>query len=186
MVKADPTGCSAWEGTVSFTMTAITQQLGRLVETVTASMRLELDSASIVPGQRHEYWEAVSGSIQWSMKLSDGSCSGSGGGSFPLTRMPKGFDDVVRLRVWEQGGKLAYSPSPGPWPEKYEPKLEYQCPGPPPTTLQAPLTASSLWFFPDGNIRYLSTDGRTFLEQLTTHPTSVHTYEYKWSFRMVP
>lgn len=64
-VVAYAAGCTAWEGTVSFKMTMVTAQLGRLVETVTASMRLELDSAAIVPGQRHEYWEAVSGSIQW-------------------------------------------------------------------------------------------------------------------------
>lgn len=185
-VVAYAAGCTAWEGTVSFKMTMVTAQLGRLVETVTASMRLELDSAAIVPGQRHEYWEAVSGSIQWTMSLTDGPCSGSGAGSFPLTRMPYGEDDVVRLRVWRDRNELAYRQATGPWPDRYEPVLEYRCPGPPPTTLHPPLYASMVWFFPDGKIRYLAPDGTSFRDQLTTRPTPVHTSEYKWSFRMVP
>jgi hypothetical protein len=182
LLKAYSSGCPDWVGTTSMTLT-LDLGYGTLIETVNAEIEFALDTAYIVPGERPEYWQGVSGKISWTMTLRGGQCSGSDRGSFPIKAPAPGEDDITRLRMWVDGDSLAYNNSKGPWPDRYEPKLEYRCKDAP--TIQAPLLSSGGWWvMPTMPPPHMALDAKTFsgVHRIIQPKT---TMDFKWSFHML-
>ncbi len=119
---------SAWVGTVKTTWERRTKELGTETATANATVRFEIDSSFDVTDDPAEYWKSVSGTLNWVASNVGGECHYAASGSVPIV---KGSDDnpMVSLRGehYPKGG-MKFSASLGPWPEKYEPLITWDCP----------------------------------------------------------
>jgi hypothetical protein len=186
-IKAYPTGCAAWTGTTETTNTITSRDPNlRITETVTSSLRFVIDSSYIRPNKPRQYWKVVSGTLTWSAQVA-GQCTGTGGGSLAVRDMGPG-DEVARLTIYEESGKMVYMLTGGPWPSDI-PKYRLNCPngsGPPP---EFPLMAALGWFNYDSNRNQLAADGKTFRGDFTSHVPASNggiTTHFRYSFQVSP
>ncbi len=114
-VKAYPTGCAAWVGTIVSTLTAeYPEQGSRVTEIVTATMRFVVDTTKGRPGRRQEYWKVESGRLSWDDEWT-GVCSGGMHGSRAIQDRGPGIEEAL-LKIRDEGGKLMASGVEGTWP----------------------------------------------------------------------
>ena len=163
-IKASPTGCTAWVGTsTSETTITSTDPNVTIVETADATMRFEVDSALMLPGQPREYWKITSGQISWSATMS-GVCTGSKSGVQAITDRGPG-EEMATLKVWEENGTLLYMGTNGPWPDP-APTYRMICPNQAP--LDMPLIMSLGWWITDGDNNKVTQNGKLITATFTS------------------
>jgi hypothetical protein len=177
-LRAYPTGCVGWIGTSMLTNTITsTDPTITIVETVQTSMRFALDSALFVPGEPHQYWKTVGGSISWQARVT-GDCTGSGQGSVSI---PNSQDDhVADLNIWPEGGRMHHSGGNGPWPGDI-PTYTVTCSNGQSTTMI--LYAAVGFFVTDGDKDELAPDGKSFGGDFQNQPAPGIKVHHRYSFR---
>jgi hypothetical protein len=182
VVKAYPTGCNAWVGTVTATFTNPNlEDLGTWSETATSTVRFEPDPEFAEPGEPVQYWMAVSGEVKWTASLSGGKCTGNFSGTVPLLPGYPGGSRQAILRITDDGGNgLRYTASLGPWPDNLQPLLTWSCPNG--QKLNSPLLGVTLWWGTDPAGHPPSPDGKTLSDTWQTSLGNA-TIKWTWTFR---
>jgi len=179
VLRAYPTGCSAWVGTVTARLDG---NLGSVTisESATASVRFEPDPDLTDPTRPVEYWMAVSGSVQWRVTVS-GECTGSFSGTVPLLPGYPGGSRQAILHVADEGDGLRYTADLGPWPDPYNEPNMWQCAGG--NTVPAPLYGVSLWWGTDPGGHLVSPDGKTLSDTWEYDLGNGLVVKWSWRFR---
>lgn len=181
VLKAYPTGCNAWVGTITASSVQEEPGLG-LRETTRSTVRFVVDSSMILPGQPPEYWKATRVTIQWTARATGARCSGSHAGTYSMTM---GADDNPPsvLRIWapEDGGRIRYSAWQGP--PLGDPLVTYQCDGPP-LTMHTALSGAWMGMAAEGH--QMPLDGKSLTDRYLLQLTPETTIRYSWSFRPGP
>jgi hypothetical protein len=184
LLKAFPTGCHAWVGTIMATLTQDEPTFGAMRQTARTSIRFESDSSLNIEGNAPEYWKATLATIHWTVDASGGRCTGSFGGTFSVTR---GGDDnpPATLRIWDpgDGGGLRHGGWHGPLPDAVEPTVTYNCGAAPPLT--GSLTIMGAWFGTDPAGHAVSQDGKT-LGGSFERIAAVSKFRWTWTLRPGP
>jgi hypothetical protein len=114
-VKAYPTGCTAWSGTMVTTTTVeVLDQSSTITEVMRSNMRFVVDTTKDTPGRPHEYWKVESGRLSWQENVT-GVCTGEMHGSRAIQDRGGG-DEEALLKIWDEGGKMMANGVEGPWP----------------------------------------------------------------------
>lgn len=161
VVRAFPTGCAAWEGTIVTTTTAeVPDQGSTITEVVRASMRFIVDTTKDTPGSQHEYWKVVSGTLKWEDHFT-GVCSGEMSGSRAIKDRGPGVEEAL-FRIWDDGGKMVVGGMEGPWPTEVPlPTYTVKCPNKPDATMT--LLSGGVGISPKLALRVeLAPDGKSF------------------------
>jgi hypothetical protein len=183
-IKAYPYGCTAWTGTSSAEKTiVISDPALKIVERVSATMRLEVDPELNLPGQPREYWKLTGGQLAWNVTAT-GMCTGSASGQLALTDRGPG-EEIATLHVWEEEKRLRYSGGTGPWPGR-APTYTLSCPKsnePPPQML---FFLSLGWWTTDMQNDTVQDAGMTIRGTLTTNPAPGITDRLTYELRRSP
>jgi hypothetical protein len=180
LLRAFPTGCSAWEGTVTARFTTNIDPFGTLTETAAVTARFQPDSDFVHPGKPVIYWGVVSGAVRWTAVATGGVCTGSFAGTMPLLPGIQDGSKMATLAIQDEGKGLRYTVSLGPWPTRYDPVLTWTCRGQGPLTTR--LVAANLWWevAPEGML--VSPDGKTLHDTWALN-LGVGTIHWDWTFR---
>jgi hypothetical protein len=183
-IKAYPYGCTAWTGTVEAEKTIVTRDPAlKIVERVSATVRLEVDPELNLPGQPREYWKLTGGQLAWNVTAT-GLCTGSASGQLALTDRGPG-EEIATLNVWEEEKRLRYSGGTGPWPGDI-PTYTLTCPKsnePPP---QMVLFLALGWWTTDMRNNTVEDNGMTIRGKLTTNPADGVTDRFSFELRRSP
>ena len=161
VVRAYPTGCTGWSGTIVTTTTAEVPDQGSTITEVTrATMRFVIDTSKATPGQPPEYWKVVSGNLSWQDEFG-GKCTGAMKGSRAIQDRGGGNEEAL-LRIWDDGGKMVASGVEGPWPTGIPlPTYTVKCPEKADATMT--LLSGGVGVSPKLSLRVeLAPDGRSF------------------------
>jgi hypothetical protein len=184
-VKAYPTGCAAWEGTMVVTTTAqVLDQGSTITEVTRATMRFVVDTSKATPGQPAEYWKVVSGTLSWEDRFT-GTCTGSMSGSRAIQDRGGGNEEAL-LRIWDDGGKLVASGVEGPWPTGIPlPTYTVKCPEKPDATMT--LLSGGVGVSPKLSLGVeLARDGKSFKGDDLWEMTPMLTKRIQYTFHVSP
>lgn len=172
-------GCKGWTGTAQVTITEELPEYGStVVQKASATIRLEPDTADLVPGEPPQNYISTGGSASWWVRVS-GACSGGGSGGQAIPKLP--YDHMASINVSREGNKTYVNGGSGPWPDPI-PTFTMSCP--PNGTIEPPILAATMIFNTDVARQELAPDGKSFSGRWTqTGPGVV--FEWRYSFRCV-
>jgi hypothetical protein len=185
VVRAYPTGCAAWEGTITTTTTVdYTDQRSTITEIVRATMRFIVDTTKDNPGSQHEYWKVVSGRLSWQDDVT-GVCSGHMQGSRAIEDRGPGLEEAA-FRIWAEGGKMFVNGVEGSWPSGVPlPTYAIKCPNHPDATFT--LLSGGVGVAPQLALRVeLAPDGKSFGGDELWEMTPQIKKRIKYTFHVAP
>jgi hypothetical protein len=179
-IEAYGFGCRGWTGTAQVTITEDLPDLGStVVQKAFATIRLEPDSAALIPGKPPQLYISTGGSASWRVRVS-GACSGGGSGGQAIPKLP--YDHMASLDVSEggSGNQVYVTGGQGPWPDPI-PTFTLSCPN---GTITPPILAATAILNTDPVQRELAPDGKSFGGRWTRTAPGV-VFEWRYSFRCI-